>query len=104
MHVVKEALNIEHEGSAVEATAVRNMDVVEEGEAGVQSAGERMGAKLGGGNEAVGVDVVEEPIGYSLLEELAEAFQERNGAVILGCRVVVAPRFGDDHDQSSLPG
>ena len=36
--IVKEALNVEHEGSAVKATAVCNVDVMEEGEANVQRA------------------------------------------------------------------
>ena len=33
MHVVKEALDIKHEGSAVKAAAVRDMDIMEKGEA-----------------------------------------------------------------------
>ena len=36
--IVKEALDVVHEGSAVKATAVCNMDVMEEGEASVQFA------------------------------------------------------------------
>ena len=71
--------------------------------AGIQSAGEGAGAKLGGGDEAMGVDVVQEALGDSLLEKFAEALQERDGAVVLGCRVVIAPRFGDDHNQGGLP-
>ena len=103
MYVVKEAFNVEHEGSAVEAAAVRDMDIVEEGEARVQGAGEGTGAKLSGGDEAVGVDVVEEPFGDGLLEELAETLQKGDGAVVLGRRVVVAPRFGNNNDQGGLP-
>ena len=104
VHIVEEALNVKHEGSTVEAAAVRNMDVMEEGKAGVQSAGEGAGAKLGGGDEAVGVDVVEKAFGNGLLKELAEALQKRDGVVVFGRRVVIAPRFGDDNDQSGLPG
>ena len=33
MHVVEEALDIKHEGSAVKAAAVRDMDIMEKGEA-----------------------------------------------------------------------
>ena len=103
VHVVEEALDIEHEGSTVKATAVRDMDIMEEGEAGIQSARKGPCAKLGGGDEAMGVDVVQEALGDGLLEEFAKALQERDGAVVLGRRVVVAPRLRDDNDQGGLP-
>ena len=35
VHVVEEALNVKHEGGAVEAAAVCDVDIVEEGEARV---------------------------------------------------------------------
>ena len=49
------------------------------------------------------VNVVEEPLGDSLLEEFAEALQKGDGAVILSRCVVVAPRLGNDDNQGRLP-
>ena len=51
----------------------------------------------------MGIDVVEEVLGHGLLKELAKAFQEGDGVVVLGGGVVVTTRLGDDNDQSSLP-
>ena len=104
VHVVEEALDVKHEGSTVEPAAVGDVDIVQEGEAGVEGAGKGAGAKLGGGDEAVGIDVIEEALGDGLLKEFAEALQERNRAVVLSRRVVVAARLGNDNDQCSLPG
>ena len=98
VYVVEEALDVKHEGSAVQTTVVRNVNIVVEGEAGVQRAGEGVSTKLRGGDEAMCVDVVQEALGHSLLKEFAEAFQEGNGVVVLSGGVVVAPGFGDDND------
>ena len=103
MHVVEESLDVKHEGSAVQAAAVRNMEIMEEGETSVQRARESMGAELGGGDKAVGVNVVEKTLGHGLLKELAEALQEGDRVVVLGSRVIVTARFGDDDDQGGLP-
>ena len=50
------------------------------------------------------VNVVKEALGHSLLKEFAETLQEGDGVVVLASHVVVAAGFGDDNDQSSLPG
>ena len=62
VHIVEEALDVEHEGSAVQAAAMRNMDIVEEGEAGIQRAREGASAELGGGDKAMCVDAVKEAL------------------------------------------
>ena len=67
----------------LQATVVCDMDIVKEGEASIQRARKGTGAKLCGGDEAMGVNVVKEPLGHGLLKELAEALQEGDGAVIL---------------------
>ena len=50
------------------------------------------------------VNVVKEALGHSLLKEFVETLQEEDGVVVLASHVVVAAGFGDDNNQSSLPG
>jgi len=61
------------------------------------------GAKLAGTQEVKVIDVGAEPIRHHLLEELPTAFEEGDGAICLGCRIVRFVRLRDDDDRRRVP-
>ena len=74
--VVEEAPDVKQQYADLKFLVHCRLNIVDQRQPGIKSGGEAAGAELGGVDQSVFVDSVEEPLGDRLLKELGDAFQQ----------------------------
>src|ERR1700761_2854137 len=97
MHVVEEALNVEHDGCTMKPCPVCNLYIVHQGMACIQRAEEGLCAKLRCEDQVISVNVVQHVLGNDLLQELGQAFKQGDQMVVLSHCIIIPAQLGNNH-------
>ena len=88
VHIVKEAFDIKQQCSTLTFGPDGALHIMHEGESHVKGAGVCPDAKLSDWGELVLVNVVQQPLGHPLLDELGQALNQGDGPVVFGQCIV----------------
>ena len=102
-NVVEEPRDIKEQSTSAPVDLVCQGNMVSESECGVEAARASPRPELIGWEDLHSIDGMGDAFGHSFLHKLAEAVQQRDGAIRLQGEVVGFPQLGDHMHQGVLP-